>query len=181
MKHIHTFTSFINESKQIITEKVITDFSNSKHKIIVGLKSNLIKDMKDRYEYVDVIKGEIYFFKGRKNNLVHFATLFNAGTQYQMLHHDGSLNDKGWIVEASLVKDKHVDHIEDIEIKSESDEETEEELQNYVDDKSDHCPRCGEHEDDCQCGEDDPWSTQNYHRVPKGEIKKSKPKQDFKK
>jgi len=86
-----------------------------------------------------------------------------------------------FINEGSIVKDKSVDHIENIEIKSESDEEAEEEIQKYVDDNLDYCPRCGEHTSDCQCGEKDPWSTHNYHRVPKGEVKKSKPKQNFKK
>jgi hypothetical protein len=86
-----------------------------------------------------------------------------------------------FITEGSIVKDKSVDHIENIEIKSESDEEAEEEIQKYVDDNLDYCPRCGEHTSDCQCGEKDPWSTHNYHRVPKGEVKKSKPKQNFKK
>ena len=86
-----------------------------------------------------------------------------------------------FINEESIVKEKSVDHIEDIKIKDESNEEAEEEIQKYVDDKLDYCPRCGEHKDDCQCGEEDPWSTQNYHRVPKGEVKKSKPKQNFKK
>ena len=50
-----------------------------------------------------------------------------------------------------------------------------------MDSEKENCPRCGEHVEDCICEEDDPWSTQNYHRVPKGEEHKSKPKQEFKK
>lgn len=42
------------------------------------------------------------------------------------------------------------------------------------------CPRCGEDEDHCKC-EDDPWSTVNYFRLPKGEIIKLPQKQKFKK
>ena len=40
------------------------------------------------------------------------------------------------------------------------------------------CPRCGEDEEHCNC-EDDPWSTVNYFRLPKGEIIKSPQKQKF--
>lgn len=172
MKHIHSFTSFVNESK-----KIIIDYSNSKNKIIVGLKTNLLQDMMDRYEYIE--DGDtIHFFD---KNGKHFGTLFDKGTRYQMLLHDGKLDDKGWLTEASITRDKAVDHIENIEITDDSDEEAEEEIEKYVNDKSEYCPRCSEHKKDCQCGKDDPWSTQNYHRVPKGEVEKSKPKQNFKK
>ncbi len=37
------------------------------------------------------------------------------------------------------------------------------------------------HIEDCKCEEDDPWSTQNYHRVPKGEEEQAKPKKKKKK
>ena len=33
----------------------------------------------------------------------------------------------------------------------------------------------------CECAEKDPWSTQVYHRAPKGKETKQKPKQEFKK
>lgn len=171
MKHMHTFASFINESKM-----VITDYSDSKNKIIVGLKTNLLKDMMDRYAYRE--DGDsIHFFNNKDK---HFATLFDRGTQYQVLHHDGSINDYGWLKEGSIVKDKSVDHIENIEIGDDSDLEAEEEIQDYIEDRDEHCPRCGEHQEDCSCGTVDPWSTQNYHRVPKGVIKKEKAKQNFK-
>jgi hypothetical protein len=61
------------------------------------------------------------------------------------------------------------------------DADLEKEVEDYADKESEKCPRCGEHVDDCQCGSNDYWSTQTYHRVPKGELKKSKPKQEFKK
>jgi uncharacterized protein (UPF0212 family) len=65
---------------------------------------------------------------------------------------------------------KPVDHIENIEIEDKSDKKTEKDAQDYVDDNVDYCPRCGEHVDDCDCASSDPWSTQNYHRVPKGKT-----------
>ena len=48
-------------------------------------------------------------------------------------------------------------------------------------DITEDCPRCGEHIDACECAEKDPWSTQVYHRAPKGTEIKPKPKQEFKK
>lgn len=62
-----------------------------------------------------------------------------------------------------------------------SDTELEKEIEDYKESKRDKCPRCGEYADDCQCNSSDYWSTQTYHRVPKGEYEKSKPKQKFKK
>ena len=59
-------------------------------------------------------------------------------------------------------------------------ESIEKEAQDYVDKKGDACPRCGEKEG-CDCQESDPWSTANYHRVPKGEKMEFKSKQKFKK
>jgi hypothetical protein len=82
-------SDYVNESA---TLKDVKDFSGSKDKILVGLKTNLLKDMLDRYEYMS--RGEeIHFFNKGK----HFGTLFNKGTRYQELKHDGSLDDKGWI------------------------------------------------------------------------------------
>jgi hypothetical protein len=82
--------------------------------------------------------------------------------------------------ELDQTRHKAAKHIEDIETDNESDKKTEKDAQDYLDDKSDYCPRCSEHKDDCQCQEDDPWSTQNYHRVPPGKKEKSKAKQEFK-
>jgi hypothetical protein len=88
-KLTESFEQFLNESA---TLKDVKDFSGSKDKILVGLKTNLLKDMLDRYESMS--RGEeIHFF----NNGKHFGTLFNKGTRFQELKHDGSLDDKGWI------------------------------------------------------------------------------------
>ena len=86
--------------KQIIREEVkrqlkemsngIKDYSNSKNKILVGTKSNLLNDMKKRYDF-EIDGDETYFFdKG-----FHFATLYQAGRFYE-LQHDGTLDDKGY-------------------------------------------------------------------------------------
>jgi hypothetical protein len=88
-KLTESFEQFINEST---TLKDVKDFTGSKDRILVGLKTNLLKDMLDRYEYMS--RGEeIHFFNKGK----HFGTLFNKGTRFQELKHDGSLDDKGWI------------------------------------------------------------------------------------
>lgn len=55
------------------------------------------------------------------------------------------------------------------------------ELKKYVDDNYEICPRCKEHINDCECEESDYWSTETYHRIPKGKEIKNKPKQEFKK
>jgi hypothetical protein len=157
MKHICSFEKFINESK-----RETVDYSNSKNKILVGLKTNLLKDMKDRYEYIED-GDKIHFFDVNGN---HFGTLFDVGTRYQQLQHNGKLDNYGWLKEAQ--RHKSVDHIENFEVKDKSDKKAETDAQHYIEDNIDYCPRCGEHQDDCQCGSDDPWSTQNYHRVPKG-------------
>ena len=89
MKHIKLYEEFVNEAA---TLKDVKDFSGSKDKILVGLKTNLLRDMLDRYEYMS--RGEeIHFFDKGK----HFGTLFNKGTRFQELKHDGSLDDKGWL------------------------------------------------------------------------------------
>ncbi len=61
-----------------------------------------------------------------------------------------------------------------------SDKETEAEVTSFMDAEEDNCPRCGEHVEDCRCDDSDYWSTQTYHRVPKGKVEKPKPKQNFK-
>lgn len=82
--------------------------------------------------------------------------------------------------ELDVTRHKQVKHIEDIETENEKDQRTEKDAQDYLDDNAESCPRCGEHTDDCLCQSDDPWSTQNYHRVPPGKKEKSKAKQNFK-
>jgi hypothetical protein len=57
----------------------------------------------------------------------------------------------------------------------------EKEINDELEQVTEDCPRCGEHIDACECAEEDPWSTQNYHRVPKGVEHKAKPKQQFNK
>jgi|TARA_Y100000389_G_scaffold139097_1_gene136846 formamidopyrimidine-DNA glycosylase len=79
------------------------------------------------------------------------------------------------------VRDKKVKHLEDTDHKDGSNKELEKETEEYLDKIAEDCPRCGENIEDCLCEEDDAWSTQNYHRVPKGTEHKAKPKQEFKK
>ena len=61
------------------------------------------------------------------------------------------------------------------------DKELEKEINDELEQVAEDCPRCGEHIESCECAEEDPWSTQNYHRAPKGTEQKAKPKQEFKK
>jgi len=61
------------------------------------------------------------------------------------------------------------------------DKKLEKEIADELEEITEDCPRCGEHIESCECAEKDPWSTQNYHRVPKGAEQKSKPKQEFNK
>ncbi len=73
MKHFHTFESFLNEAKKM------NDYENSRNIILVGLKTNLLRDMLDRYEHEE--DGDSIHFFDKKGN--HFATLFDRGTRYQ--------------------------------------------------------------------------------------------------
>jgi hypothetical protein len=69
----------------------IKNFSESPDAILVGRKTSLIKDMMDRYRYMNS-DGTIHFF----NKLgVHFASLYDQNTPYQSIRHDGSLNGFG--------------------------------------------------------------------------------------
>ena len=89
-----------------------------------------------------------------------------------------SFND--FINETSMISDSDVRHIEDIKIDNDSNKDAESDAENYINNKSDECPRCGETTEDCECETDDPWSTQNYHRAPKGKVIQNEPKQKFK-
>ena len=62
-----------------------------------------------------------------------------------------------------------------------SNEELEKEIADELEEIAEDCPRCGERFESCKCETEDPWSTQNYHRTPKGIEQKTKPKQEFKK
>lgn len=69
----------------------INDYSNSKYKILVGRKTNLLKNMKERYETKSSDNGDIHYIdKGH-----HFATLEDHAGHLVMMH-DGSLNDYGY-------------------------------------------------------------------------------------
>ena len=59
--------------------------------------------------------------------------------------------------------------------------ELEKEINDELEANAEDCARCGEHIESCKCEEEDPWSTQVYHRAPKGKEYKAKPKQEFKK
>ena len=83
--------------------------------------------------------------------------------------------------ELSHVRHKKVKHVEDHDPEDSVNKEAEANAEEYLQKVEEECPRCGEHADECQCEGDDPWSTQNYHRVPKGTKYKAKPKQEFKK
>ena len=61
------------------------------------------------------------------------------------------------------------------------DKELENEINDELEAVAEECVRCGEPFESCECPEKDPWSTQNYHRAPKGSEYKAKPKQEFKK
>lgn len=82
--------------------------------------------------------------------------------------------------ELNEVRDKKPDHIEDNPVADDTDKKLEKEVDEYLDDKGDYCPRCEERLEDCKCTTKDPWSTRNYHRVPVGKKIESKPKQNFK-
>lgn len=79
------------------------------------------------------------------------------------------------------VRHKKVNHIEDHDPEEGKNKEAEDNAEAYLQKVEEECPRCGEHAIDCKCEGDDPWSTQVYHRVPKGKEHKAKPKQEFKK
>jgi hypothetical protein len=94
LKHMPIVKIGSKESKSLYesSEKII-DYSNAKAKILVGLKTNLLRDMKDRYDFKE--DGDnIYFFNDKRH---HFGTLFDVGTRYQELRNDGSIDDYGWM------------------------------------------------------------------------------------
>ena len=85
--YIKTFESFFYENKKLI------DYDDSKKLIIVGLKTNLLNDMKRRYEYQSD-GDKIHFFDSKGN---HFGTLFDVGTSWQQLRHNGRLDYYGYL------------------------------------------------------------------------------------
>jgi|TARA_R110002060_G_scaffold36397_4_gene47400 hypothetical protein len=69
----------------------------------------------------------------------------------------------------------------DFENNDGSDKDLEKKIADELEDVTEDCARCGEHLTSCKCESEDPWSTQVYHRAPKGVESKKKPKQEFKK
>ena len=88
----------VNENYLLNESKKKIDYSYSKNKILVGLKTNLLSDMKDRYKY-DEDGDKIHFFNDKGE---HFGTLFDKGSRYQELRHNGKLNDLGWLKESEM-------------------------------------------------------------------------------
>jgi len=90
-----------------------------------------------------------------------------------------SFND---FISENVVRNPKPKHIEDIKKEDDgTDKDLEKKVQDELQEVEEECIRCGEHIEDCKCPSEDPWSTQVYHRAPKGEVKQSKPKQEFKK
>jgi hypothetical protein len=87
---------FVNEGSQV-NEASLVDYSKSRNKILVGLKTNLLRNMKDRYESKEDGENLHFFDKGK-----HIGTLFDLGSRFQELRHDGSLDDKGYRLNEDL-------------------------------------------------------------------------------
>tara|TARA_R110001592_G_scaffold120112_2_gene323976 strand:- start:116 stop:406 length:291 start_codon:yes stop_codon:yes gene_type:complete len=84
------------------------------------------------------------------------------------------------------VRDKKVNHAGDKEDKNfknnnGSNPDLEKQIADELEEVTEDCARCGERIESCKCESEDPWSTQVYHRAPKGVEYKGKPKQQFKK
>ena len=84
------------------------------------------------------------------------------------------------------VRDKAIKHAGDKEEKEfkdndGSDKNLEKKIEDELEEVTEDCVRCGEHLSACKCESEDPWSTQVYHRAPKGIEQKGKSKQEFKK
>jgi hypothetical protein len=65
------------------------DYYYSGKVISVGSKTNLLKDMEERYQTEEFF-GEIYYY----DNGYHFGTLYKQGS-FLELRHDGSLDENG--------------------------------------------------------------------------------------
>lgn len=62
-----------------------------------------------------------------------------------------------------------------------NDKKLDKEVEKYMDDIEEECPRCGERFEECRCENDDFWSTHTYHRIPKGDNVEVQPSQKFNK
>jgi predicted ABC-type ATPase len=78
----------------------IIDYEKSRSKILVGLKTNLLKNMKERYKFIED-ENNIYFFDENNN---HFGTLFDKGTRFQELRNNGNLTEYGWLIDKTKMK-----------------------------------------------------------------------------
>jgi hypothetical protein len=65
------------------------DYYFSRNMILVGSKTNLLKNMEERYQTEEFF-GEIYYY----DNGYHFGTLYKEG-RFLELRHDGSLDENG--------------------------------------------------------------------------------------
>jgi len=90
-------TRRFNESAVTEGSNKIVDYSKAKTKILVGRKTNLLTYMKGKYDYKQ--DGDTMYFFNKGN---HFGTLFDLGTVYQELRHDGSIDDKGRMTESEV-------------------------------------------------------------------------------
>lgn len=94
-KYKHMPEKSIGESE--INESSLVDYSKSKNKILVGLKTDLLRNMKDRYVSKEDGDNIHFFDKGK-----HIGTLFDLGSRYQELRHDGTIDDKGYRINEDL-------------------------------------------------------------------------------
>jgi len=78
----------------------IIDYDKSRNKILVGLKTNLLKNMKERYKFIED-ENNIYFFDENNN---HFGTLFDKGTKFQELRNNGNLTEYGWLIDKTKME-----------------------------------------------------------------------------
>lgn len=84
-------------SESQVNEASLVDYSKSKNKILVGLKTDLLRNMKDRYKSNEDGDNIHFFDKGK-----HIGTLFDLGSRYQELRHDGTIDDKGYRINEDL-------------------------------------------------------------------------------
>lgn len=70
-------------------------------------------------------------------------------------------------------KSKKVNHIERQEVPVKSDPKLEDEINAFMSDVEESCPRCGENYEDCECQDHDYWSTHTYHRVNRKNVLES--------
>jgi len=82
---------------------------------------------------------------------------------------------------SEFINESEVKSGDDEDFNDGSNKKLDKEVDDYIEDNNDICPRCKEPLGDCKCEDEDYWSTKNAHRAPKGKEVKVKPKQNFKK